>query len=253
MRLRGLVAIVTGATSGLGEAIARRFAREGALVAVIGRDEERGERVVSGIAADGGTAAFIRTDVTKENEVREMVENVLDRFGKIDIVVNNAGLVIPGDAVSLTLDEWETVFAVNVTSCYLVSRHTLPHLLKQGSGVIINVSSEAGLKGIANRAAYCAAKSAIIGFTKAMAVDYSPRGVRVNCICPGTVETPMVRRNLEKTADPDGLRREFLQRRLTPYLGTPEEIAEAALFLALPENRYVTGTILSVDGGASAK
>lgn len=253
MRLSNQVAVVTGSTSGLGEAIARRFAREGANVVVVGRNEERGSRVVASIESEGGRAIFVFADVTKEANVKQLIELTLNNFGSIDTVVNNTGLVIPGSVTDLSLEQWQTVFDVNVTSAYLVSHYALPAMIPKNRGSIINISSEAGLKGFKNRSAYCSAKAALIGFTKAMAVDYSPHGIRVNCICPGTIETPMVIKLIENHADPVGMKNEFLQRRLTPCLGTPEEIAEAAVYFALPENLYVTGAILSIDGGALAK
>jgi len=251
--LKGEVALVTGATSGLGEAIARRFAAEGALVAVVGRDEERGQRVVREITERAGEARFFAADVTKDLAVARLISHVVKAFGDLGIVVNNAGLSKAGTVLDTTPDDWKLLWQVNVTSAYLVSHHAMPHLLRRGAGSVINVSSEAGLKGLKDRAAYCAAKAAIVGLTKAMAVDHSPDGVRVNCICPGTVETPMIGRMIESNADPQALKDAFIQRRLTPFLGSPEDIAEAALYLALPGNRYVTGAVLAVDGGSSAR
>lgn len=251
--LAGEVAIVTGATSGIGAAIARRFAAEGASVAVVGRNAERGGAVVDAIAKDGGTAAFFAADVTSPDPVRQLVQAVLERFGGFSVVVNNAGLSMPGTVVDTSPAQWEEVMRINVGSAYLVSHHAMPHLLARGSGSLINISSEAGLKGLKQRAAYCAAKFALVGLTKAMAVDHSPHGVRINCICPGTVETPMISRLLEEHPDAQALRDEFLQRRLTPHLGSPEDVAEAALYFALPTNRYVTGAVLSVDGGSLAR
>ncbi|WHY71967.1 SDR family NAD(P)-dependent oxidoreductase [Fictibacillus enclensis] len=253
MRLKDQVALITGSTSGLGEAIAKRFAHEGAKVIIVGRNQERGEAVAATIRGQGGDPMFVSADVTSEQNVKTMVDKVINRFGTIDIVVNNAGLVLPGSVIEMTLEQWNKVFQMNVTSTYLVSHHAIPLLLKQMRGSIINISSEAGLKGLKNRSAYCAAKAAIVGLTKAMAVDHSSKGIRINCICPGTIKTPMIQEIIENHEDPDGIEKEFLNRRLTPELGTPGEIAEAALYFALPENRYVTGAILSVDGGALAK
>ncbi|NRF67209.1 glucose 1-dehydrogenase [Aquincola sp. S2] len=252
-RLMDQVALVTGATSGIGEAIARRFGAEGARVAVVGRDHERGEAVARSIAEVGGTAQFFAADVTSDDAVGSLVRAVLDRFGGLDIVVNNAGLSVPGNVVDTAPAQWDALFRINVRSAYLVSHHTLPHLLACGAGSVINISSEAGLKGLKDRAAYCAAKAALVGLTKAMAVDHSPHRIRINCICPGTVETPMVRRLIDSDADPLAMKKAFLQRRLTPHLGSPEDIAEAAVYFALPGNGYVTGAVLSVDGGSLAR
>jgi NAD(P)-dependent dehydrogenase (short-subunit alcohol dehydrogenase family) len=252
-RLHGEVAIVTGATSGIGEAIARRFAEEGASVAVVGRDAVRGEAVVQAIRRAGGVGAFFSADVTDDPAVERLIADVIERFGGFGIVVDNVGLSVPGTLVETSPAQWEEVMRLNLASAFLVNRHALPHLLAQGQGSIIHISSEAGLKGLKDRAAYCAAKAGLVGLTKAMAVDHSPHGVRVNCICPGTVETPMVGRLIKEHADPQAMKEAFLQRRLTPYLGTPDDIAEAALYFALPGNRYVTGAVLSVDGGALAR
>lgn len=253
MRLKGQIALVTGATSGLGESIAKRFAHEGAQVIVVGRNEERGASVAAAIKEAGGEAIFIQAELTREEDVKNMVQKAVAHFGSIDIVINNAGLVIPGNVADLSLEQWDKVFQTNVTSTFLVSHYALPVLIEKKSGSIINISSEAGLKGLQNRAAYCAAKAAVVGLTKAMAVDHSPQGVRVNCICPGTIETPMVRNLIDSSVNPEDTMKQFLQRRLTPYLGTPEQIAEAAVYFALPDNLYVTGAILSIDGGALVK
>lgn len=253
LRLQDQVAIVTGATSGIGEAIARRFAAEGAMVAVVGRNQERGNAVAGAITQAGGNAKFFAADVTDDGAVAQLVRAVTSHFGPLGIVVNNAGQSVPGSVVDLTLQQWDEVFRVNVTSAYLVSHHAMPQLLQRGDGSVINISSEAGLKGLKDRAAYCAAKAALVGLTKAMAVDHSANGIRINCICPGTIETPMVSRLIAGHADPAAMKDEFLHRRLTPYLGTPEHIAEAAMYFALPDNRYTTGAILSVDGGSLAR
>jgi NAD(P)-dependent dehydrogenase (short-subunit alcohol dehydrogenase family) len=253
MRLQNQVAIVTGSTSGLGEAIAIRFAREGTKVVIVGRNADRAGEVCKTIEAEGGSAFFVKADVTSETDVKNIVEKTVERFGTIDILVNNAGMVIPGAVVDLSLEQWSTTFEVNVTSAYLVSHYALPIMLDKRKGSIIHISSEAGLKGFKNRSAYCAAKASLVGLTKAMAVDHSPFGIRVNCICPGTIETPMVKQLIENHENPVGMKQEFLQRRLTPELGSPAEIAEAAVYFALPENTYVTGSILAIDGGATAK
>ncbi len=252
-RLKGEVAVVTGATSGIGEAIARRFASEGASVAVVGRSRERGDAVVASIVDAGGTAGFFAADVTSDDAVAALVKAVVARFGTVSILVNNAGLSVPGNVVDVTPQCWNDVLRINVTSAYLLSHYAMPVLLERGDGAVINIASEAGLKGLKDRSAYCAAKAALVGLTKAMAVDHSASGIRVNCICPGTVETPMVARLIADHKNPQEMKEEFLQRRLTPYLGTPDDIAEAAVYFGLPGNRYVTGAVLSVDGGSLAR
>lgn len=253
MELQGLVALVTGATSGLGRAMALLFAREGAAVAVCGRSAERGAAVVQAIAAAGGRAAFFAADVTDPAAVAGLVAGVLASFGRIDILVNNAGISIPGTVTAISPEQWAATWQANVTSAYLCSYAVVPHMLERRSGSIIHVASGAALKGQKSRAAYCASKAALVGLTKAMAVDHSADGVRVNCLCPGVVETEMVRKVIEASPDPEETRRLMAARRLTPYPGTPEEVARAALFFASPRNVYTTGAILSVDGGTSVK
>jgi NAD(P)-dependent dehydrogenase (short-subunit alcohol dehydrogenase family) len=253
VRLAQQVAIVTGATSGIGRAIALLFAKEGAQIAVIGRDAARGEQTCQEIEALGQRAVFIPTEITEEKDVEEMVATTLAEFGQIDILVNNAGVVFPGSVIDTDLETWRKIYDVNVTGAYLASRYVIPHMLERQRGAILNISSEAGLKGLKERAAYCTAKAALIGLTKAMAVDHSPDGIRVNALCPGTVLTPMVQNLLDENPDPDALMERFLSRRCTTFLGTPEEVAQAALYLVSPEARYTTGAVLAVDGGASAK
>ncbi|MDF2961532.1 MAG: oxidoreductase [Paenibacillus sp.] len=253
MRLKGLTAVVTGSTSGIGKGIALLFAQEGADIAVIGRNRVRGLQVVQEIERSGGQADFFQTDLTVESSVSDMAKSVLKRFGRIDILINNAGLVIPGDIPGTLPEEWERTWQTNVTSVYLASRAVLPHMLERKSGAIVNIASEAGLKGLKSRAAYCTAKFAVVGLTKAMAVDHSADGIRINCLCPGTIETEMVTNLIARSDSPQQTRQMMINRRVTPYLGTVEEVSRAALFLADPENRYTTGAVLSVDGGAAAK
>lgn len=253
MKLKNQVTVVTGATSGIGRSIAVKFALEGAKVVLIGRNDERGGEVAEEIKQIQGECVYIRTDVTREEDVKAAVMQVIADFGQIDILVNSAGAVLPGSVVDIGLDGWNFVYNTNATSTYLMCHYVLPHMIEKKSGSIINISSESGLKGFKDRAVYCAAKAAVVGLTKAMAVDHSPLGIRVNCICPGTVETQMVKNLIDSNPDPEGLRQGFISRRLLPFLGTPEEIAGCALYLASPESRYMTGSIISIDGGSTAK
>lgn len=253
MKLKNQVAIVTGATSGIGYSIAVLFAREGANVAVVGRNEERGQRAINEIKSLGGKGIFIQADITQEEEAENAVKKTWETFGHIDILVNNAGAVFSGSVPDTDLANWNLIYHSNVTSTYLMSRFALNYMTKQGSGSIINMGSEAGLKGLKNRAAYCTAKSAIVGFTKAMAVDHSTQGIRVNCISPGAVETPLVKKVIESHHDPEGMRQELINRRLLPFLGSTEDIASCALYLASADARYITGAIISIDGGSTAK
>lgn len=253
MKLQNQAAIITGATSGIGYSIAILFAREGANVVVVGRNEERGKNTIDKIKEEGGEGIFVQADITQEEEAKCVVERTLKTYGRIDILVNNAGTVFSGSIPETDLDSWNRIYHTNVTTTYLMSRFVLPHMIEQASGSIVNMGSEAGLKGLKDRAAYSAAKSAIVGLTKAMAVDHSPLGIRVNCICPGAVETPLVKNVIESHPDPESMRQQLIDRRLLPFLGTPEDIASCALYLTSPDARYITGSIISIDGGSLAK
>ena len=243
-RLAGRVVVVTGAASGIGRAMAERFAAEGAEV-LVADVSEAGEAVA---AALGARAAFVRTDVTREADVSAMIEGAVARFGRLDILVNNAGVgrFVPFD--ELEPAEWDRVFAVNLRAVYLGCRLALPHLRRGGKGVILNVASQSGLQSQPMNQPYCASKAGVILLTRSLARELAPEGVRVNCICPGGTDTPLLRAfsRTIRSADSTPSR---------PPLGRfarPEEIAAAALFLVSDEASYVTGVALPVDGGATA-
>jgi NAD(P)-dependent dehydrogenase (short-subunit alcohol dehydrogenase family) len=253
MRFEGKVALVTGGTSGIGEATALRLAAEGARVAIVGRDAERGNALAERIGAD--TAAFFEADVTREDEVVAMVEAVMGRFGRIDVLVNNAGIINFGTVISADVDEWDTLMATNVRSVFLVSRHALPHIIAGGGGSVINLGSNLGLVGTRGAAAYATSKGAIVQLTKAMALDHVADNVRVNCVCPGTIDTPLVQRQRigrteEQLRQSDARLRE---RHPIGRMGTPEEVAAVIAFLASDESSFVTGSLYSVDGGFIAQ
>lgn len=253
MELNGMKVVVTGSTSGIGRSIASLFSQMGAEVAIVGRSYDRGMEIVDDLKQKGFKSSYFQADLTNELSVKEMVSSIIKKFERIDILVNNAGIVIPGTVTTLNLEQWESTWNNNVTSTYLVSHEVIPHMLLKGSGSIVNIASEAGLKGLKERAAYCAAKAAVIGLTKAMAVDYSNSGIKVNCLCPGTIQTESVNKMILKSADPMLTKKNMIERRLTPFLGTVDEVARATLFLANPINSYLTGTILTLDGGSSIK
>ncbi|NEU30910.1 SDR family oxidoreductase [bacterium LRH843] len=253
MSLKNQVAIVTGATSGIGEGIASLFASHGAKVVVVGRNRDRGNTIVQKINETDGEAVFFQADVTDEEQVKSVVSKTIDTYGKIDILVNNAGIVFSGSIPETNLENWQNIYETNVTSVYLFCHHVLPYMIREKSGSIINIASEAGVKGLKNRAAYCAAKAAVIGLTKAMAVDHSPLGIRINAISPGTIETPMVEQVINSNPEPEEMRAELISRRILPYLGTVEEIAECARYLASSKARYMTGANIAIDGGATVK
>ena len=252
MRLENKIALITGGTSGIGEATAVLFAREGAKVAITGRSEDRGHGVAATIVKDGGKAIFIRTDVRKAGECRDAVDETLRAFGRVDILFNNAGVFYPHTILDCTEEEWDLQMDVNLKGTFLMSKAALPGMIEQGSGVIINNSSGWGIAGGDSAVAYCASKGGVVLLTKAMAIDHGRQGIRVNCICPGDVDTPM----LPEDARMRGLKLEdYLvgcANRPLGRIGTTDEIAKAALFLASDDSSFMTGAALVVDGGGLA-
>jgi NAD(P)-dependent dehydrogenase (short-subunit alcohol dehydrogenase family) len=252
-KLEGRVAIVTGATSGIGEASALLFAREGARVAVSGRDEARGRRVVDAIAAAGGMAAFVRADVRVAADCQRIVAETRRAFGgRIDVLFNNAGVFHPHNAVDCTEEEWDAQLDSSLKGAWLMAKYTLPTMIAQGSGVIINQASGWGIQGGDEAVAYCAAKGGVVVMTKAMAIDHGKQGVRVNCLCPGDVDTPMLAFDAKARNLPYADYMKGAANRPLGRVGTTEELAKAALFLACDDSSFMTGAALVVDGGGIA-
>jgi len=253
MKLKDRVAIVTGATSGIGEASARLFAEEGARVAVAGRDETRGRKVAAAIEASGGKTIFVRTDVTRADDCRRLVDETLRAFGgRLDVLFHNAGVYHPHNAVDCTEEEWDATIDSSLKGAWLMSKYALPAMIAQKSGAIILQSSGWGIHGGDQAVAYCAAKGGVVVMTKAMAIDHGPQGIRVNCLCPGDVDTPMLPREArDRLLNWDDYIRGAANRPLG-RVGTAEEIARAALFLASDDSSFMTGAALVVDGGGIA-
>lgn len=249
--LSGKRALVTGAGSGIGEAIARAFARAGAAVTVADVDEEGGRRVAGEIAGTGGDAAYVRCDVADPASAAAAVEQAAGGAA-LDLLVNNAGIGHVGTIEQTTPEDLDRLYAVNVRGVFNCSKAAIGGMLARGAGSIVNLASIGGVVGIRDRLAYCATKFAVVGITRSMALDHSPRGVRVNCICPGRVETPFVQRRLAEYPDPERAYREMSATQLTGRMAQPDEIAAAALYLASDEAASVTGSCLMVDGGWSA-
>jgi NAD(P)-dependent dehydrogenase (short-subunit alcohol dehydrogenase family) len=252
MRLPNKVALITGGTSGIGEATALLFSKEGAKVAITGRNETRGHAVTARILEEGGEAIFLRTDVRKAEECRRAVDETTKSFGRLDILFNNAGVFYPKTALECTEEEWDLQIDINLKGTFLMSKFALPGMIAQGCGVIVNNSSGWGMVGGDRAVAYCASKGGVVLLTKAMAVDHGRQGIRVNCICPGDVDTPM----LPEDARMRGLNwSEYIAgcaNRPLGRVGTSDEIAKAALFLASDDSSFVTGAALVVDGGGTA-
>jgi NAD(P)-dependent dehydrogenase (short-subunit alcohol dehydrogenase family) len=253
MRFQGKVAVVTGAGLGIGQAAAASFARQGASVAVVDRNPESGASTVQALQKEGLRGLFVQADVSNEADVKNMVEQVAAHWGRLDILVNNAGIYIQGDVTQTTLDGWDQIMAVNLTGAFLCTRYAVPLMVKNGGGVIVNVASEAGLVGIKGQVAYNVSKAGMIALTKSCAVDLADRGIRVNAVCPGTTDTPLVREAVSRAPDPAAARRRLENVRPLNRLGTPEEIASAILYMASSESGYATGAVLSIDGGYTAQ
>lgn len=253
MRFKGKVAVVTGAASGIGQATALAFAREGAAVVIVDKDQEQGEVVAGEIQGQGGQVLVAPMDIAQEHEVQAMVADVLNRWGRLDILVNNAGIYYQADVVDTPFDVWKNVMAVNLSGAFLCTKYAVPVMVQGGGGVVVNVASEAGLVGIRGQVAYNVSKGGMIALTRSCAVDLAERGIRVNCVCPGTSDTPLVREAVNRASDPAAARRALEKVRPLNRLGKPEEIAAAVLYLASSEAGYATGAILSVDGGYTAQ
>jgi len=249
MRLENKVAIVTGAGSGIGRGIALAFAREGAKQVIADWSEEGGQETLEQVRQAGGEAVFIKTDVSKSADVDKMVKTCLNQFGRIDILVNNAGIVKFGAIHETSEEDWDAVLDVNLKSVFLTSRKSIPEMLKQGGGKIINVASIAGLVGFDQVGPYCASKGGIIALTREMALEYGKNKINVNCIAPGIIETAMTKDMLSDDAQKQGLASQIPY----PRFGQPEDIAQAAVYLASNESDFVTGHTLVVDGGWIAR
>ena len=244
--LRGRVAVVTGAASGIGRATAVLLAEAGCRVAAADVSLE-GARETCSLAH--GSAVAVSVDVRDESSVAAMFDTVAGSLGnRLDIVANIAGVGSTTDAPSTTVEGWNEVFAVNARGVFLCCKHAIPHLVADGGGVIVNMASVAGLVGLRSRAAYCASKGAVIALTRALAVDHAADGVRVNCICPGTVDSPWVRRLVEAGESLDELR----ARQRLGRLASVDEIARSVLYVACDEAAFMTGSVLVIDGGLSA-
>lgn len=250
-RLADKVAIITGMAAGIGEASALLFAQEGAIVVGTDIDEERGNEVIEKIMKTGGRGYFIRADVSKDEEVKRVFERARE-LGGVDVLFNNAGVEVVKPLVETTEEEWDRSVDVNLKSVFLCCRHTIPVMQEKGGGSIVNTSSAAGLVGSFSPS-YSAAKGGVIALTRALAVDLGPTGIRVNCLCPGAIETPMLSRVIARQGEPELVRARRIKNYPIGRFGTSEEVAQAALFLASDESSFITGAVIPVDGGFTSK
>lgn len=254
MRLKNKIALITGSTSGIGRAAAIIFAREGARVIIVGRNQEAASRVMAEIKEIGGESFFIKADVSQPEDIRAMAKTAIEHWGRIDILANNAGGARGGRGTVTEVSEsgWSTVVQTNLKSVFLVCKEIIPSMIERGGGVIVNTASSYGLVGAKNQAAYSAAKGGVIALTREMAVDFASHNIRVNCVCPGAILTPLIEDYINSTQDPDQTRRFLGERNPQGRMGAPEEVANAILFLASDEASHITGVALPVDGGLTA-
>ena len=251
----GRVAIVTGAGSGIGRAAAELFAAEGAAVAVVDLRSDAAGETTAKIVAEGGRAVAITANVAVAAQAEAAVTEAVRTLGRLDVLYNNAGINSSGSVADATEEDWDRCFAVNVKGTFLFSRAAVPHLARAGGGAIVNQGSVAALVGVANFAAYCAAKGAVVALSRSMAIDLAPQHIRVNAICPGTVFTPLMEPMLRARGDGDleaGLAKTVVKYPIG-RLGTPEEIARVAVFLASDEASFLTGSVVTADGGMTAQ
>jgi meso-butanediol dehydrogenase/(S,S)-butanediol dehydrogenase/diacetyl reductase len=245
MRLKNKIAIITGGGSGIGLSCARIFCQEGAKVVIFGRRKNRLEDAVSEI---GGSALAVNGDITRQEDIRKLVETTINNYGRVDILVNSAGIFTGAPLHEMKNEEWESVLDLNMTSVFKLTREVLPHMIRQKSGSIVHISSILGLVGVPNTAAYNVSKGALNQFSRSIAVEYGVSGIRSNAICPGLIATDMTK----ELMDDEDLMREWSKSYPIGRFGQPEDVAQACLFLASEESSFITGAILPVDGGYTA-
>jgi NAD(P)-dependent dehydrogenase (short-subunit alcohol dehydrogenase family) len=250
MRLKDKICVVTGGGSGIGRAIALKFAAHGARVAVA----DISESAANECAREAGNGAIaLRIDVTDEKSMNGMFGAVTNRFGRLDVLVNNAGFGLRADITQTSVEDWHRLLAVNMTGVFFGCKFGIEQMRRSGGGVVVNTASVAGLVGVRERAAYCATKGAIVAMTRAMALDHVSDGIRINAVAPSTIDSPYFETIFAAAADPAALRKEYEARQPMGRMGTPDEVADAVLWLASDESSFVTGTILTVDGGMTAQ
>lgn len=248
--LTGKVALVTGAASGIGEAIAKTLANAGAFVYVADLNEENGEKVVGEIGAEN--AKFLKLNIAEKTECEKTAEIVLAKKGKLDILVNNAGIGHVGTILQAAEEDLDRLYSVNVRGVFSLTKAFIPSMIEKKYGVVINLASIGGILGIRDRLAYCTTKFAVVGFTKCLALDHALDGIRANAVCPGRVETPFVKARLAEYSDPKKAYEDMASTQALGRMGKPEEIAAAVLYLVSDEAAFVTGTALEIEGGWAA-
>ena len=251
MKLQNKTVIITGAAMGIGAASAALFANEGAHVVAVDIDRELVHQISRQLERAGAKCLAVAADVSLRNDVHHVLRLATQQFGRIDILFNNAGIVPTGKLEVTSEEQWDHAMAINVKSMYLFCHAVIPGMKAQGGGVILNTASATALRAVVDRACYTTTKAAVIGLTKSLAVDHVGDNIRVNCLCPGTVDTPSLAGRLAAFPDPAEARKNFIARQPMGRLGTAEEIAQAALYLVSPDSEFVTGVAFPIDGGLS--
>lgn len=250
--LEGRVAVITGGASGIGLGVGSRLAEAGAKVALLDIDDGKGQEAVQALKEQGLHALYYHCDVTSNADCKHVTEQIISDFGKIDILFNNAGVAIRKNTVDLAEEEWDLALDVSLKGAYLLSHHVIPHMIAGGGGSIINTGSGWSISGGADAVSYCAAKGGILNMTRAMAIDHGKDNIRVNCVCPGDIDTPMLRSECEQLGEDPGEFMEEAADRPLNRVGTPTDVANAVLFFASDMSAWVTGAFLTVDGGGTA-
>lgn len=246
------VAVISGAASGIGFGTAKRLAEAGASIVLVDIDESGGGKAVEEILNIGGKAKFYRCDITSSIDCKKVTEDIIQDFARIDILFNNAGIIIRKNIVDLSEEEWDQVLNVNLKTIYLLSHQVIPYMIKKGGGSIINTGSGWGLKGGPNAAAYCASKGGVVNLTRAMAIDHGKNNIRVNCVCPGDVDTPLLHGEAAQLGEDEAKFLKEAADRPLGRIGLPDDIANAVLYFASDMASWVTGSVLVVDGGGLA-
>jgi NAD(P)-dependent dehydrogenase (short-subunit alcohol dehydrogenase family) len=251
MKLEGKSVVITGAASGIGAAASLLFAEEGAKLTLVDLNES-GEGMARQARERGAEATFFKADVSKSVDFDATIKLAIQNYGRIDVLYNNAGIGMYRPFLDTSEEDWERVIAVDLKSVFLGCRYAIPEMIKQGGGVIVNTASEIGISGARNYAAYCAAKGGVVQITRALALEFGDRNIRVNCLCPGVTQTQMLEQGIKRAQDPAARRRYLEQEVPMKRIGRPEEIAKGALFLASDDSSFMNGSILVIDGGATA-
>jgi NAD(P)-dependent dehydrogenase (short-subunit alcohol dehydrogenase family) len=253
MRLKDKVSIITGGSQGIGEVIAKVFGEQGSKVVVADVNEEAGNKVVDQLINENIDAIFVETDVSNEEQVKHLIQMTVDKYGYLDTLINNAAINTRKSAMDTPLDEWQNIINVNLTGTFLCSKYAVPEIAKRGGGAIVNVASWHAYKTITRLAAYAASKGGMTALTRQMALDCGPMNIRVNAVCPSTVDTPMLQQTFSSLPNPEDAYKQALEFQPLGRIGTSEDIANACLYLASDESTYVSGHSLMVDGATYVK